>query len=153
MTHLVESRLDERANASIVVKQWPRVNVANFFLLPQGCIVEIMKWLSDLQILFGALEATIAGLEVLGLILSLILYCAINSSDKYKAWIETCSISPSFKSILKPHIVTTKCSNRYNHLISVPIQIDSEVYSSVSTACTIQEFWATYYDPTQGQKW
>lgn len=153
MTQLVESRPDERANASIVAKWWPRLNVVHLFFPSQGCIVEIMKWLSDLKILARTLEATIAGLEVLALIFSLVLYCAINSSDKYKAWIETCSASPSFKSILTPHIVTTKCSSRCNNLISVPIRIGSEVYSSVSPACTVREFWATHYDPTQGRKW
>ncbi|XP_031842895.1 CD82 antigen [Nomia melanderi] len=72
----------EACNAALYIKVGDKINPA---IWPEGCIVEIMKWLSDLQILFKALEATIACLELLALIFSLVLYCAINSSDKYKA--------------------------------------------------------------------
>lgn len=86
MTHpVVESRLVERDNVPIVVKAWLRSNLTNSFFYLQGCIDKLMDALNSQKNIVIGVAAGIGILELLGLIFSLILCCAIGSSDRYKA--------------------------------------------------------------------
>lgn len=55
------------------------------FFLFQGCIDKLMDALNSQKNIVIGVTSAIAILELLGLIFSLVLCCAIDSSDRYKA--------------------------------------------------------------------
>lgn len=80
----MESRLVERVNEPIVVKVVTPIEFDRFFSF-QGCIDKLIDALNSQKSIVIGVAAGIGILELLGLIFSLVLCCAIGSSDRYKA--------------------------------------------------------------------